>query len=144
MRNVVMKGAESKRASAMQGWMQFWNSGSLELGLGQRLHSLCGRPVFFFPFDGFLATLQGFPRKPQGILYTATIKSDQEAGPSGSFSHKELTVNGPSISGHKGLSSAHHITKQPPPPAPRARSTGNASPKFQFDAQASTEERTVL
>lgn len=46
MRNVVMKEAESKRASATQGWMQFWNSGSLELGTGQRLHSLEGRSVF--------------------------------------------------------------------------------------------------
>lgn len=45
MRNVVMKGVESKRASATQGWMQFCNSGSLELGLGQRLHSLAGRSV---------------------------------------------------------------------------------------------------
>lgn len=83
MRNVVMKGAESKRASAMQGWMQFWNSGSLELGLGQRLHSLCGRPVFPSLLMGFFRRCRVFPESYREICTRRQSSQIKNQGPSG-------------------------------------------------------------
>lgn len=90
MRNVVMKkGAESKRASATQGWMQFWNSGSLELGTGQRLHSLDSRLVFHSLLLDFFLALQGFPREPPEILHKANNQCQiKNQGCQGSFSHE--------------------------------------------------------